>query len=57
MLYDIADEFGGAVASISELHDYILTKKRFIDMTGNNVNHPNDFMHRLHTQYYLEMLK
>ena len=56
-LYKLADEFGSAaVASISELHDYILTKKRFIDMTGNNVNHPNDFMHRLHAQYYLGML-
>ena len=58
VLYSLADEIGhAAVASISELHDYILTKKRFIDMTGNNVNHPNDFMHRLHAQYYLDMLK
>ena len=57
-LYRLADGFGGAaVASISELHEYILTRKRFIDMTGNNVNHPNDFMHRLHTQYYLGMLR
>ena len=58
VLYRLADELApAAVASISELHDYILTKKRFIDMTGNNVNHPNDFMHRLHAQYYLDMLK
>ncbi len=58
VLYRLADLLGGAaVASISELHEYILTKKRFIDMTGNNVNHPNDFMHRLHAQYYLGMLK
>ena len=58
VLYDLARELGtAAVASISELHDYLLTRKRFIDMTGNNVNHPNDFAHRLHAQYYLELLK
>ena len=58
VLYKIADDYGNAaVASISELHDYILTRKRFIDMTGNNVNHPNDFMHRVHAQYYLDLLK
>lgn len=57
-LYALAEGLGrAAVASISELHDYLLTRKRFIDLTGNNVNHPNDFMHRLHAQYYLEMLK
>jgi len=57
-LYALADEIGrAAVASISEMHDWLLTRKRFVDMTGNNVNHPNDFMHRLHAQYYLEMMK
>ena len=58
MLNMFAEERGNAaVASISDMHDYLLTRKRFIDMTGNNVNHPNDFMHRIHAQYYLDMLK
>ncbi|MBQ7500135.1 MAG: SGNH/GDSL hydrolase family protein [Clostridia bacterium] len=57
VLKTLAKERGNAaVASISEMHDYLLTRKRFIDMTGNNVNHPNDFMHRVHAQYYLELL-
>jgi hypothetical protein len=33
-----------AVADMTGMHQYLLTKKRFCDMTGNNVNHPNDFL-------------
>lgn len=34
----------------------VLKRKRFIDITGNNVNHPNDFMVRCHGQLLAEML-
>ena len=32
------------------------SRKRFIDTTGNHVNHPNDFFHRLYAQYLCGML-
>ena len=41
---------GTAMVSIHELQQSLYQRKRFIDMTGNNVNHPNDFMVRLYAQ-------
>ncbi|MBE7065412.1 MAG: hypothetical protein E7384_06340 [Ruminococcaceae bacterium] len=48
---------GCAVADITTPHSYLLTRKRFVDMTGNNVNHPNDFIVRLYAQVVLELFK
>ncbi len=45
-----------AVANISDMHRYLLTKKRFLDLTSNNVNHPNDFFYRLYAQFLTGML-
>jgi len=39
-----------AVADIWDIHAYMISRKKFIDMTGNNVNHPNDFLIRLYAQ-------
>lgn len=39
-----------AVAQMSSAHAALLEHKRFRDMTGNNVNHPNDFLARIYTQ-------
>jgi acetyl esterase/lipase/lysophospholipase L1-like esterase len=41
---------GVAVADVTSLHRNLLTKKKFADMTGNNVNHPNDYMARCYAQ-------
>ena len=41
---------GVAVADMTTFHKYLLTKKRFFDMSGNNVNHPNDFLARAYAQ-------
>ena len=42
---EIAEELDHvAVTDMTGMHQYLLTKKRFCDMTGNNVNHPNDFL-------------
>jgi len=41
---------GTAIASFYHMQKALLEKKRFVDMTGNNVNHPNDFMIRCHAQ-------
>lgn len=40
-----------AVVPMTSVSRYILTRKRFRDYSGNNINHPNDFMVRvyLHT--------
>ena len=41
---------GVVMANVTETHQYLLTKKRFFDMTGNNINHTNDFLVRLYAQ-------
>lgn len=38
------------LAPVTTMHKAILEKKRYYDMTGNNVNHPNDFMARVYAQ-------
>lgn len=38
------------LAGVTSMHQAILEKKRYYDMTGNNVNHPNDFMARVYAQ-------
>ena len=34
----------------------LLEKKNFCDMSGNNVNHPNDFLARAHAQTILAQI-
>jgi len=46
-----------AVADVGEIHKEMLRHKRYIDMTGNNTNHPNDFLARLYTQTLLASLE
>lgn len=47
---------GIAVANITDMHRYLLSKKRFIDLTSNNVNHPNDFFYRCYAQFLYGMM-
>lgn len=49
-------ETGIVVADFGKMQEELLKIKRFIDLTGNNVNHPNDFMIRCHAQLITEML-
>lgn len=42
---------GVVVADITSLHRYLLQKKSYQDMTGNNVNHPNDYLARWYAQF------
>ncbi|MBR0189080.1 MAG: SGNH/GDSL hydrolase family protein [Clostridia bacterium] len=45
------------LANVTVMQEYILsTGKRYRDMTANNVNHPNDFGHRLYAQVILTTL-
>ena len=46
---------GVALADITNMQKELLNHKRYIDVTGNNVNHPNDFFHRMIAQYMIGM--
>lgn len=39
---------GVAVANVTALWMAVVSKKSFMDITGNGVNHPNDYGHRLY---------
>ncbi len=45
------------MANVTEVHKYLMQRKHFIDLTGNNVNHPNDFLVRIYAQCVLTTLK
>lgn len=47
---------GTAIADFNMLQKYLMKTKRYIDLTGNNVNHPNDFWARCHAQVLADML-
>lgn len=47
---------GCAVADVTAVWDQLLASKRYYDMTGNGINHPNDFGHRLYAQTLLALL-
>ena len=47
---------GVAVANVTEVHKHLLTKKRYGDMTANNVNHPNDWLIRMQGQIIAQAL-
>jgi len=47
---------GVALADLTDLWQVLLSKKREVDLTGNGVNHPNDFGHRLYAQAILALL-
>ncbi len=47
---------GVAVADMWSMHGYLLKHKTYWDMTGNHVNHPNDFLVRVYAQTLLATL-
>ncbi len=55
-LYAEMETKGVAIADVRAMHQRLLKQKRFIDMTGNNVNHPNDFLIRVYAQTILQKL-
>ena len=44
------------LARMTSMHNFLLEKKRFYDMTGNNVNHPNDFLTRVYCHTVLKAI-
>jgi lysophospholipase L1-like esterase len=47
---------GVAVADVTTLWQRLLQTKRYHDLSGNGVNHPNDFGHRLYARVILHLL-
>ncbi len=45
-----------ALADLTEVWSLLLENKHDLDLTGNGLNHPNDFGHRLYAQAILECL-
>lgn len=57
VLRQIADGYEGVeVADVTSLHEQLLLRKDYCDMTGNNVNHPSDFLVRVYAQVILSHL-
>ncbi|MBR0303935.1 MAG: hypothetical protein IJQ80_08800, partial [Clostridia bacterium] len=51
-----AQNTGVAVANMMTFHKELLQIKKYADMTGNNINHPNDFFIRYYAQNILTEL-
>lgn len=47
---------GVAIADLTEWHSWLLQHKSYQDMTGNNVNHPNDYLARWYAQLISALL-
>ena len=44
----------GAVTNMTSMSLSVLDHKDFVDYTGNNINHPNDFFNRIYAQTLLQ---
>ena len=47
---------GVEVVDVTAAHSALLTKKAYVDMTGNGINHPNDFLGRWYAQLLAAVL-
>ena len=48
-------EPGVVVADVTSVWSWIVERKKFLDLAGNGVNHPNDFGHRLYADVILAL--
>ena len=56
-LLELEKEYSGvAVARMLDVEQYLLQHKRYWDMTGNNINHYNDFMTRVQASAVAQLL-
>ncbi len=56
-LSELEQELDGvAFPDITSAHEFILTRKNFLDMSGNAVNHPSDFLSIIYAQLVLKLL-
>lgn len=54
-LYQLEDD-RTAVVNIGAIQEFLLQGKRYADMTGNNINHPNDFLARMYATQVLSAI-
>lgn len=47
---------GLAVADVTSVWSWVVERKKFLDLAGNGVNHPNDLGHRLYAEVILALL-
>lgn len=47
---------GVALADVTAVWEYLCQHKHDLDLSGNGLNHPNDFGHRLYAQTILQLL-
>ena len=47
---------GIVLADMTSIWDALLKRKSFYDLTGNGVNHPNDFGHMIYARSLLALL-
>ena len=55
--YESTAPSGVAVVNVTKVHESLFGRKRYADMTGNNVNHPNDYLTRVYAQTLLKTLE
>jgi lysophospholipase L1-like esterase len=56
-LYKLAKEFDRVVvADVMAVTEEMLKRKKFSDISGNNLNHPNDFLHRVYAEVILGVM-
>ncbi|PXA05222.1 hypothetical protein DDZ13_04475 [Coraliomargarita sinensis] len=57
VLYKLAAEYEKiAVADVMAVTQAMLKRKKFADLCGNGVNHPNDFLHQVYASVIMETL-
>lgn len=54
--YEKFDYNNLAICNMTLAHFYLLSRKAFKDMSGNNINHPNDFLARVYAQAILQVM-
>jgi hypothetical protein len=47
---------GAALADVTSMWTDLLARKGVHDLTGNGINHPNDFGHRVYAQVILGLM-
>ena len=50
----VSKNIHGAVVNMTSMSMSLLDFKEFADYSGNNINHPNDFLHRIYAQLLLQ---
>lgn len=54
---DTLAEDGIAVAEVQAVQEAVMHRKRYVDLTGNFLNHPNDFLARIQAQVIVDCLR